>query len=245
MNRTSKMDLHGVRTAADVERKYNFGKTFAEVMGIANDAQSLARKAVELDEDLTAEEIFNRLTNNGTAQGIFRGADGEIYINADYIVSLASMFAKDIEMTGKFTCTTEGYLPPDDDVIAAIEMHLNPDVSFTIPDALIPLYDFVGVDAIAPDGQITEHDLDAAKQLQSGQVPMDAWPNAQKTPVTMEIDLTDPEKAIHFTATNMWGGQAEGYVGANFTSARCPATEARIDDLERRIKRIEIELHLV
>ena len=230
MNRTSKMDLHGVRTAADVERKYNFGKTFAEVMGIANDAQSLARKAVELDEDLSAEEIFNRLTNNGTAQGIFRGADGEIYINADYIVSLASMFAKDIEMTGTFTCETECYLPPDDEVIQMIEAHLAGGV--TIPNELIPLYDFWGEDSDEPDGKITEDDLRAAKAFKNGYELMWMWPNARKTPATMTIGLTDPEFAIRFTGTNMWGREVEGYWGVNFTSVRNPEDAERIEELE-------------
>ena len=243
MDRTSKMDLHGARTASDIERKYNFGKTFAEVMGIATDAQSLAKKAVELDASLTSEEIFNRLTNNGEAQGIFRGDDGEIYINAYYIVSLASMFAKDIVMNGTFTCETEGYVAPDDRVIETIQAHL--DGGITIPDALIPLYDFVGEDSPYPDGQITANDLEAAKQLQTGQVPMDAWPTARKTPITMTIDMKNPERAISFTATDMWGGEVvDGYLGINSTSARCPATEKKIDELEKRIRDIEHELHI-
>lgn len=41
----SKQDRQGVRTAADVERKYNFGKSFAEVMGLAGDAVEDAKKA--------------------------------------------------------------------------------------------------------------------------------------------------------------------------------------------------------
>lgn len=35
----SKQDRQGVRTATDLEQKYNFGKTFAELMGIALDAR--------------------------------------------------------------------------------------------------------------------------------------------------------------------------------------------------------------
>lgn len=83
----SKQDRQGVRTATDLEQKYNFGKSFAEIMGIATDAQKLAEEAAELDKNLTQEEIFNRLTNNGESQGIYRGDDGEIYINASYIKS--------------------------------------------------------------------------------------------------------------------------------------------------------------
>ena len=35
----SKQDRQGARTAADLERRYNFGKTFAEVLGIASDTR--------------------------------------------------------------------------------------------------------------------------------------------------------------------------------------------------------------
>jgi hypothetical protein len=35
----SKQDRQGARTPADLERKYNFGQTFAEIMGIATDAR--------------------------------------------------------------------------------------------------------------------------------------------------------------------------------------------------------------
>lgn len=87
----SKQDKQGVRTAADLERKYNIGKSFAEVIGIATDAQQAADEAAAgidgLDEKLDHTEIFNRLTNNGELQGIYRGDDGEIYINATYIKS--------------------------------------------------------------------------------------------------------------------------------------------------------------
>lgn len=91
MNMSSKQDRQGARTVTDLERRYNFGKTFAEVIGIATDAQEAANTAASgidgLDEKLDQDEIFNRLTNNGQLQGIYRGEDGEIYINASYIVS--------------------------------------------------------------------------------------------------------------------------------------------------------------
>lgn len=85
----SKQDRVAPRTAADLESKYNFGKTFAEAMGFAQEAQSAAESASEavnqLDEKLDQDEIFNRLTNNGESQGVYRGDDGQIYINASYI----------------------------------------------------------------------------------------------------------------------------------------------------------------
>lgn len=87
----SKQDRQGVRTATDLERKYGFGQSFAEVFDLANDAKNTAEEAKNaannLDNSLTAEEIFLRLTGGGTEHGIYRGSDGNIYINANYIMS--------------------------------------------------------------------------------------------------------------------------------------------------------------
>ena len=87
----SKQDRVAPRTAADIERKYNFGQTFAEFAGLVSDAQRAAeeaQKAVEnLDNTLSSEEIFNRLTDDGKVQGIYRDEDGQVYINASYLVT--------------------------------------------------------------------------------------------------------------------------------------------------------------
>lgn len=83
----SKQDRQGSRTIAELMGRYNFGKTFAEIMGIATDAQTAANAANEELKNLDQEEIFNRLTNNGESQGLYRGADGELYINGSYIKS--------------------------------------------------------------------------------------------------------------------------------------------------------------
>lgn len=65
-----KQDRPYARTATDLERRYNFGKSFAEVIGLAEDAKRTATSAEyavsELDKSLNSKEIFNRLTNNGT-----------------------------------------------------------------------------------------------------------------------------------------------------------------------------------
>lgn len=47
-------------------------------------ADSAAMAAVN---NQTQEDIFNKLTNNGAIKGVFIGEDGEMYINASYIVS--------------------------------------------------------------------------------------------------------------------------------------------------------------
>lgn len=50
---------------------------------------SIAQGAVDdLDTSLDQQEVFNRLTNNGQAQGIMLHENGQLYINAEYIQSL-------------------------------------------------------------------------------------------------------------------------------------------------------------
>ena len=87
----SKQDRQGARTVADMEQRYNFGKTFADLMGIATDARTKAEEAnseaKKTAEKLNPTEVFNLLTNNGKDQGLYRGADGQLYINASYIKS--------------------------------------------------------------------------------------------------------------------------------------------------------------
>lgn len=85
---SAKQDRQGVRTAAQLEQKVGLNKRFAEVMGIATAARNAVDESTKtLEAKLTTEEIFNLLTNNGRAQGLYRGEDGELYINASYIVA--------------------------------------------------------------------------------------------------------------------------------------------------------------
>jgi hypothetical protein len=56
---SEKQDRQGVRTAADLERKYQFGKRFAEIMGIALDAQNSISK---VESDLH-HEILEQVTS--------------------------------------------------------------------------------------------------------------------------------------------------------------------------------------
>ena len=101
----SKQDRQGARTASDLERKYSFGKSFAEVFGIADEAKRTADEAKETSskpaEKLTHEEVFNLLTNNGQLHGLYRGDDGELYINASYIMT--GEFLADLIKTGTIT----------------------------------------------------------------------------------------------------------------------------------------------
>lgn len=83
----SKQDGYASRTPADLERKYKFGETFAEVFGLVSDARKIAEEAQSAIEGLDQEQIFNLLTNNGKAQGIYRDDNGDVYVNASFIRS--------------------------------------------------------------------------------------------------------------------------------------------------------------
>ena len=87
----SKQDRQPARTVTDFERKYQFGTKFAEVIGIAEEARTIASEAKDASsnpsENLTHEEVFNLLTKDGTLQGLYRGKDGDLYMNATYIKS--------------------------------------------------------------------------------------------------------------------------------------------------------------
>lgn len=54
----SKQDRQGARTAADLERKYSWGKQFSEILGIANDA----RDSVDSVESALYNEILTQVT---------------------------------------------------------------------------------------------------------------------------------------------------------------------------------------
>lgn len=54
----SKQDRQGVRTPADLERKYRFGKTFAEIIGLATDL----RESVDSVESELRDEITQNVT---------------------------------------------------------------------------------------------------------------------------------------------------------------------------------------
>lgn len=58
----SKQDRQVARTASDLERKYNFGKQFAEIMGIALDAQKTVTEVESTlsDRILTMSTSFTR-----------------------------------------------------------------------------------------------------------------------------------------------------------------------------------------
>lgn len=234
-NRSEKMDRQGSRTPADTERKYSFGKSFAEANGLALDARRSAEEAKKAADEakeaanIDHDEVFNLLTKNGTVQGIYE-KDGQIYINAAYIQSLEKMFAKDLIMTGKFINTAEVYVAPGEAEINAIRQHILGNV--TISGTLFPLYDF------DCDGELTVIDMLYARRASIGSISVSELPNFSiipKSTVTLTIDLSNPEKAICISGANAWGRAFESYVGVNFTSIKNPDTEQRIDDLREKL----------
>lgn len=88
----SKQDRQGVRTPADLERKYNFGKTFAEFAGMVEETQEEAEQAAEdvteLDQKLNFDELFRRLTADGRNPGMYIDKEtGLVVFNCDYLKS--------------------------------------------------------------------------------------------------------------------------------------------------------------
>ena len=85
---SAKQDRQGVRTASQLEQKYRIGESFAKAFGLVEEAKRTAEEAQKTaTEGMTPDAIFNALTNNGQNQGLYRGEDGELYINASYIVA--------------------------------------------------------------------------------------------------------------------------------------------------------------
>ncbi len=208
-----KQDLQGVRTPKALEQKYGFEKTKKTAEGAANTALSAQKTAEEakqaasgLDSKLSQTEIFNRLTNNGQAQGVFMDDNGDIYINAEYIVSLSKMFAKDITMTGTFESVAQAFLPPTYEDVSEIQ------TAILFPEShrgSVYLCDLNG------DGLYNDTDVQLARDLYLGNIGFEACPGMQKSSVTMRINMSDTDKPIHIFGTNMWGSYVETCIGAN------------------------------
>lgn len=208
---TSKQDRQGARTAQDIERKYNFGESFAEVYNIATGARATAEEAKETAKDakdnpnLDHEAVFNALTEDGKCQGLYRDPEnGNVYLNAEFIKS------------GVFTGETEMFIEPGIQEFRKIKNH-NEGLE-DIPDNEIPLYDFNGNGIIdGTDRSIARYvvyegyTFDESLALHG----IDSWDGKQLSTVKIKIDVHNPTQAISFTATNMWGRCLDYVVGIN------------------------------
>ena len=235
---SAKQDMQGARTPADLERKWNFGKTFAEITGIAEDSRKATQEVKEmvelLDKNLTSEEIFNRLTENGTKQGVFTYDNGEVYINAKYIKSLEALFANNIAMTGKFTNTGTAFIEPGAEEVETVRQHLFGNV--IIPDGLIPSYDTNN------DGKITLSDLANMQSAYLGKISLANMTSAKKSTVTLTIDLSNPEKLLRVKGKNMWGREVDSYIGINFTSIKNPEMSQQLNDISEELTKVKEHL---
>lgn len=226
-----RQDRQGVRTAEDVERRHNYGKTFAEVFNLIEETDRKVDEATEaLDKSLTADEIFKRLTNGGEDQGIYR-EDGKVYINAEYIRAIDKLFANDIIMSGKFTHSAKGFLEPGEPEETVLQNHIL-NISY-IPAADRWRYDFNN------DGILDVIDLLCLYKAKMGVSSLSGWSKAEKSDLTLTIDLKNPERFITVSGTNMWGREVTSYYGVNFTTARNPLTESKISAVEERMTIIE------
>lgn len=202
---TEKQDRQGARTPAALEQRYKFGKSFAEVMGLANNAQTSAdaareeankakQEATNLDNKLTSEEIFKRLTNNGASQGLYRDEDtGDLYINGQFI------------QAGTFKSTASVYIAPGVEEFETVKDHILGKA--TIPSNRVSLYDTDG------NGSITITDMTKFKSAMLGKESIASWPNAVKSTVTVTIDASNQERSVKISGTNMWGRAVEYYIG--------------------------------
>lgn len=186
MLKTARQDRQGVRT-------------FGEVMGFATDAQkdaSQAKKEAEaVSEKMKPEEIFRLLTNDGKSQGLYRGDDGNLYVNGEYI------------QAGTFTSKAEVYINPGVEEFETVKNHVLK--KETIPANRIALYDTDG------SGGITITDMLAFKAAMLGKETIANWPNAVKTNITVTVDAKNIEKTVKISGTNMWGRHIEFYIGLN------------------------------
>lgn len=237
---SAKQDRVYTRTPAQLEQKLDLGKRFAEVMGIATGARDAAEEAKEatknLDSDLTSEEIFNRLTENGTLQGLYRDKEGNLYINAEFIQAVEKLFAKDIEMTGTFTQTGSAFVEPTEYEWKCLIKHLwggnvptDSGDDYTnvedIPDNYLWAYDF------DEDGALTENDANILYEIVQGNRSIEEFRFAEVSEVTVTLKPSDASQVIKLSGLNMWGHSFTKYIGVNKTNIKNPETERKLNVL--------------
>lgn len=224
---SDKQDRQAPRNPTQLEHKYGFGRQFAEVMGVATDAQ---QRVVRLDAGLTQEEIMNRLTNHGAAQGIYRTDEGEIFMNGSYIksglveadrIDTGNLFAKNIEMTGTFEGSAMAYIPPTyADIQNAWKIYTGEQNRPSSSN-----YD------LNKDGdQADLEDLQLMFQVWRGERLMSSCPGAARKKVQIRINPTSPDKTVYIYGTNQFGTLVESYIGIDNTES-CFATREYLDSV--------------
>lgn len=81
---SNKMDGYSSRTPADIERRFNFGKSFSEVMGVAKDAQNHALKAEEVAKSVEAKVLeINVVKDLNASADIITLNSNRLVVNSD------------------------------------------------------------------------------------------------------------------------------------------------------------------
>lgn len=111
---TTKQDRSPVRTASELEQKYNFGKSFAEIMGIATDARdSVAQVETELSKQFTRmlrdteSIIMEAVANNVTDEELETTISTQLQLMSDQLLltfteATNSLNETDSDLNSKF-----------------------------------------------------------------------------------------------------------------------------------------------
>ena len=119
---SAKQDRQGVRTAPQLEQKYQFGKRFSEILGIANDA----RDSVDRVESTLRSEIKEQVTSitRSTEQIIMSAL--ESYSTTDDVETLRKTVESELEIVAEkiamnFESTEERITTVDGELQTVIE----------------------------------------------------------------------------------------------------------------------------
>lgn len=201
-----KQDRVAPRTAEDIERRTNYRQTFGEFAGLVDEAKKAAADAElaaksansavnNLDEKLDQDEIFNRLTNDGESQGIYRDEKGDIYVNLSYLKG------------GKIVAEGQTYLRPTyDDCLYMLR-------AVTFP-ATYPAEDFFDLNG---DGKFDVNDVRLAQRVFYGLSDISECKSLTKSTVTVTIEPSNPLETVKISGVNMWGSEVVISLGANRT----------------------------
>ena len=124
---SAKQDRQGARTASDLERKYQFGKSFAELLGLVNDS----RDKVDSVESSLQSELRETATNISRDTERIVMAASENYTKTNEFEEFMASYKSDLEVTSKqismnFEATTEQIAEVDgktQKVIEDLEKH--------------------------------------------------------------------------------------------------------------------------
>lgn len=79
------LDGNSIATQTYASNAANNASNSAYNNAVKDASTNTTNKIAEYNNSLTQTAIFNKLTNNGAAQGMYMTSDGQLYINAEYI----------------------------------------------------------------------------------------------------------------------------------------------------------------